>query len=341
MSTDISTLYKLLEQMELKTRWFDVGQRIQKLSQKQLQQLEDGHINYPHPYLRQAWLALAFWPEQDKNKQQVQLWCLRLPLDEQGKLDIAARDDFLKQLMFSIGDNISAAKTGKRLNAVIENNPYELKLPPEKQASLHAKINLELGNDPSDHYQPCLDYLQQMQDHCWQDIAVQGIADVAVRWQDHHTLLAQAILTLPEPVLIPFCQCLEHEAINPTVSQALLGRLKQATEANVVSALIRSLSNSQDQTSLQSAIELCLSHPAILTVELLASLSSRCAETVTQDQNIMVYLEHLAAAGPEVFKGLCAELMFNAQLRPRLLSAFRQPERSNILAEAIGSLMAG
>lgn len=339
MTADLSTLYKLLEQMQVKTRWFDLGRRIGKLKREQIQQFEDGIAPYPQPYLRQAWLALAFWPEQDKKKEQVQIWCLRLPLDEQGKLDISARDDFLKQLLFSLGSNIEAAKAGKRLNAVLENNPYELKLPPEKQASLHAKISLELKQPASGHYKNSLAYLQSQDWPQWQSVGVQGLADIAARWQQHSPLICQALPHLPEEVLIPLAQCLEHEKIGEDLSQALLARLKLCDEAKLMANLIRGLSASRQPQQLQQALSFCLSHPQIVQLELLAAISSRCAEAVLEPEFALVFLEHLAAAGQDVFNGLLAEMLFQPALRQALMAAFRLPQRSETLAQAIAQLL--
>jgi len=339
MTTDTSTLYKLLEQMQVKTRWFDLGRRIGKLKREQIQQFEDGIAPYPHPYLRQAWLGLVFWPEQDKKKEQVQIWCLRLPLDEQGKLDLGARDDFLKQLLFSLGSNIEAAQAGKRLNAVLENNPYELKLPPEKQASLHAKISLELKQPASSHYQNSLGYLQNQDWPQWQAVGVQGLADIASRWQQHTALLCQALPHLPEQVLVPLAQCLEHEKIGEELSHALLARLKLSNEAKLMANLIRGLSASRQPQPLQQALRYCLSHPEIVQLELLAAISSRCAETALEPEFALVFLEHLAAAGQGVFNGLLAEMLFQPNLRLALMAAFRLPQRSEVLSQAIAQLL--
>lgn len=342
MSAAISTLYQLLENMQVNCRWFDAGHRISKLSQSQWQQFEEGQIAYPHPYLKQAYLGLAFWPEDDQRKQQVQLWCLRFPLDEQGKLDLASRDQFLKHLLVALSSNLEAAKKNEQLTAVLEGNPYVFKPSEEKQANLHAIVSQQLKQPHSAFMSTVLEYFAKPEGDDWQQLGIQGLADLACRWQDYQNEICAAITNLPSPVLCSFCHCLEHHAINGIVADALLLRLESTIEDSNAKAeqiaLMRGISFCQDVTRVGKALNLVLSSPVIMDVEMLVSLSSRCSKQLVSEKYALVFLEHLAAAGNDVFAAVVQELLFQAPLREALLRFIRSPDRSETLSQAIGHL---
>jgi hypothetical protein len=55
--------------------------------------------------------------------------------------------------------------------------------------------------------------------------------------------------------------------------------------------------------------------------------------------DLMVLFVHQCAADQGTFNGLVQELMFQPQLRSLVLEAFRAPQRSTQLIQAIGALM--
>lgn len=336
----VTSLYHLLQRMGVKCRWYDAGRRISKLSSQMWQQFEDGQISYPAPYLKHAWLGLAFWPEDDKQKTQTQLWCIRLPLDEQGKIDNGQRDLFLKHLLTAMGSNVEAAQAGSKLTAVLEGNPFIFKPSEEKQACLHAAVSYDLNKAPSNFYAQTLSFFQEQNWSNWQELGVQGLADLAERWQENQALISEAIPHLPEPVLLSLSQCLENHTINRAIAEALLQRIEQSDNASLQATLIRGVSLSRDAKVVKQAVAYALSNPVAMNVEMLASLSSRCGNYIVDDEFIMVFLEHLAAAGQEAFNGILADMLFQAPLRPAILKAVRSGKRSETLAVAIGGLFA-
>ncbi|GAA6150850.1 DUF3549 family protein [Pseudoteredinibacter isoporae] len=338
MSAPVSTLYQLLESMKVHCRWFDAGHRISKLSPGQWQQFEDGQTAYPQPYLKHAYIGLAFWPADDQRKQQVQLWCLRFPLDEQGKLDLASRDQFLKHLLTALSSNLEAAKKDEQLTAVLEGNPYVFKPSDEKQANLHAVVSQQLKQPHSAFMSTVLNYFAKPEGDDWQQLGIQGLADLACRWQDHQNEICAAIPQLPSPVLCSFCHCLEHHAINGIVADALLEKLKNSEDKAEQIALLRGISYCQDNARIEAALNLALSSPVMMDVEMLVSLSSRCSQQLVSEKYALVFLEHLAAAGHDVFAAVMQELLFQATLREPLLGYIRSPERSETLSQAIGHL---
>ncbi|WP_439135577.1 DUF3549 family protein, partial [Pseudomaricurvus sp.] len=339
----ISSIGQLLDQMGVTTRVFDLGRHIQEISTATFAQFEAQAVAYPAPYLHHAWIGLLFW---DKDTPEIPLlWFIKLPLDEQAKLVPAERDQFLKQLMVALGSNIEASKQGKQLAAVLEGNPYVFTPSPERQAAIHARVNRLLGKPPSSFYDPACAYLNSDLSQ-WQAIGMQGLADIAVRWPEHQADLIRTIPEMPSPVLTGLCQCLENEAINGALGKALQTRLRDETQrgpdeldTSLIAALVRGLSQCQALELRQKTLIELLSSTADHDIEVLAAIATRCSLDLCNPTLCMPFLEVLSLQGQDNFNRLLADLLFCAPVRPHILSAFRHPQRSITLAEAIGGLL--
>ncbi len=349
MPEAITSLNQFLQQMEVKLRLYDLGRRINKLSREDFIAFEATETAYPHPYLHHAWLGLVFWSED--NIATPSVWFLRFPLDEQGKLIPAARDEFLKQLLTSVGSNLEAMKSDRQLKAVLENNPYVFTPPQEKQACFNAIVKATFKQPASQFHASALDYLRQGDYGNWQGLGMQGFADLAARWQEreHHALLLQALPQLPSEPLSALCQCLEHQAIDVALTESIQRRIQQtlqqcdannsAASASLLAALLRGLSHSQAAGLRLSTIEQLLQHPVSAEIELLAALSTRCSSDIAQPQLSALFLEQLAQHSQDSFNRIMADLLFQAREHNLWLAALRQPKRSERLAQAIGQLL--
>lgn len=339
----ISSIGQLLDQMGVITRVFDLGRHIQELSTTTFARFEAQDIAYPAPYLQHAWLGLLFW---DPDTPDIPLlWFIKLPLDEQGKLVPTERDRFLQQLLVALGANIAANKQGGQLAAVLENNPYVFTPSPERQAAIHARVNKLLGKAPSDFYAPACAYLRSDLQQ-WQTLGLQGLADIAVRWTEHQAELLRAIPQMPAPALIGLCQCLENESINGALGKVLHHRLLAGLEVTederniaLLAALIRGLSQCQALELRQKTLMQVLHSRAALQIEVVAAIATRCSLDLCNLTLALPFLEALCHQGQPVFNRVLADLLFCAPLRPHLLEAFRQPQRSERLATAIGGLL--
>lgn len=339
----ISSIGQLLDQMGVVTRVFDLGRHVQELSTTTFARFEAQDIAYPAPYLHHAWLGLLFW---DPDTPEVPLlWFIKLPLDEQGKLVLAERDLFLQQLLVALGANIAASKQGEQLAAVLEGNPYVFTPSPERQAAIHARVNKLLGKTPSDFYAPACAYLHSDLSQ-WQNLGLQGLADIAVRWAEHQPALLRTIPLMPAPALIGLCQCLENEAINGALGKALHNRLlaeiemaEEEQNIGLIAALIRGLSQCQALELRHKTLLQVLHASAGQHIEVLAAIATRCAMDLCNLSLALPFLEALCQQDQAVFNRVLADLLFWAPLRPQLLEAFRQPQRSERLATAIGGLL--
>lgn len=339
----ISSIGQLLDQMGVITRVFDLGRHIQEISTTTFARFEAQEIPYPAPYLHHAWLGLLFW---DPETPEIPLlWFIKLPLDEQGKLVLAERDLFLQQLLVALGANIAASKQGEQLAAVLEGNPYVFTPSPERQAAIHARVNKLLGKMPSDFYAPACAYLKSDLSQ-WQSLGLQGLADIAVRWPEHQAELLRIIPALPAPALIGLCQCLENESINGALGKSLhtrlmaeIGAVGEEQNIGLIAALIRGLSQCQALELRQKTLLQVLHSSAGQQIEVLAAIGTRCSMDLCNVTLALPFLEALCQQGQLVFNRVLADLLFCAPLRPHLLEAFRQPQRSELLATTIGGLL--
>lgn len=338
----ITSIGQLLEQMGVTTRVFDLGRHVREIGADTFAQFEQQAIAYPAPYLHHAWIGLLFW---DPDTPEIPLlWFIKLPLDEQARLIPSQRDQFLKQLMVALGSNIEAAKQGKQLAAVLEGNPYVFTPTPERQAVMHAKAKQLLKLPASDHYLPATDYLTSDLGQ-WQHLGLQGIADLAVRWPQHQAELALAIPKMPAEPLIHLGLCLENEAINGAISKSIQQRVEQelietSLNSGLIAALIRGVSQSQAMELRHRLLAKILESSASDSVEIIAAIGTRCGTDLAVPELCLSFLEALCQHDQQSFNRVMADLLFCAPIRPHILAAFRNPQRSERLAAAIGALLA-
>lgn len=341
--TSVDGITGFFEYLGAQARYFDLGRRIQKLPRETFNRADQLAIPYPHAYLGHAWLGVVYWTEESKNSPMV--WSLKLPLDELGYIAPGERDQFLQQLLLTMGNNIKAAQSGKQLSAVLDNNPYAFTLPKDRQAAFHAKISAALKRPPSQFYKATLAYLQAPDEHGWQQLGIQGLADVTARWQDNQVLLREALPNVPSPAFIGIAQLLEHQAIDAKLAQILIDRLnaelaQEAPSSPLVAAAIRGISHSDAAGLRRQALIKAMALMPHADVEVVAAIASRCSADLTDTELGLQFLELLAKLGHDNFIQIIADLMALPELKPSLMQAMRHPNRSEPLMAAIGELFA-
>lgn len=355
MNQAITSLGQFLTQIGVHARFYNLGRHISKISAAEFEAFEKGSIAYPTPYLHQAWLGLVFREEENDQASATSatIWFLRFPLDEQGKLLQPERDKFLQMLLSAVGTNLEAAKTGKQLQAVLEGNPYVFTPPPERQAAFHARIKVNLKLPASQYFDTAKYYLetavhQDKDRELWQAVGLQGLADIAVRWnkKDIYTNLLNALPVLPVEPFASLCECLENEPVDAKIATAICQRLQQFSEApaetantKAIAAAVRGLSNSIATGMRRQALARLLSGEQAKASEVLVAMATRCGDDLIDDSLTLPFLEVLAQYPQDTFNRVMLDLLFQPHLRQAFLKAFRQPERSETLSLAIGALL--
>jgi hypothetical protein len=342
--TNIATLTEFLEATGARLRVYDMGRRVGRISRETLLAFERTDRPYPLPLQQQAWLGLLI---QDRNhKTEPAIWFIRFPLDEQGKLVLAARDDFMHQLVERLGTNLQASKQDERIQAALEDNPYAFRPKPERMAAFHAKVTALLKQPPSHYYEHARAYFSgELGWEQWSFLGYQGIADLAARLDqdENHQLLSAAIPQLPPPALEALCHCLENAQITVDIARKLLSRTKEVLsgpepDPRILTACIRGISHSISHNLKQALVKAILSHQVSQRSDILAAICGRAWEVLLEEGIRDRYLQRLAEndQGQPFFNNILSDLLFLPDTREALLSSLRNAHRPDQLNTAIG-----
>ena len=345
------TICDFLEQGGAQVSIFDMGRRVVEIPLDIMRRFESAETPYPQPFLQAAWLGILFqYPHANVNSQNI--WFVKLPLDEQGLLQQAARDDFLRHVIKQLDETLNEKLDIEPRQQIPEDNPHGFTPREDRMAVFHAKIAKQTGDPASQFYAHARDYFAGKPGYeQWSFVGLQGIADVVARLDEENSdgesnaqTLAQAIPHIPTTPFAALCSCLENIALDKTLTQAIAKRINKALEDEnpvEVAAGIRGLSHSTDQDTVTTTIQSALKNPTGRNVEVLAAIAGRAWETLEDSALRYSFLENLALceAGQQAFDGIMADLLFLPGLRQLIKEDFRKPERSEQLATAIGNFL--
>ena len=340
--TNIATISELLTLSDSQYRIYDLGRRVDKVSQEQFNQIELNQLAYPYPSKGQAFIAIAFW---QKQPSQPFLWFIKIPLDEYGLLNQAARDHFVAIIIEALGSDITVDPS-KEQEQLLKNNPYHFTPSQYKLAALNSKVNLELKQQSSEHLHYFLRYIAgDLTWKNWQAIGVQGISDFAVRINevDNTKLLVKALPYLPTEVLLPLCSALENEQLTAELSGSIIKAYFEFEDKKngneIQQQLLRALSSSCHLNKvIDFSIKLLKSKD--LSSDILIIFSGRCWSLWQEPKMLMYYLERLVQMKDQtLFTAIFKDLVAIPAIRPNIFICMREPKRSDELAEAIGLLL--
>lgn len=336
----MQTLSDLLQQLQGQYRVYDMGARLSKLSTIAFRAFEEGHKAYPSPWLRHAWVGILSWsPQTPVTKSSTPtIWFLKLPLDERGQLIQAARDEFLNQLLETIGTNMLDRQASADWAEQLKHSNLAFTPDQARMAAFHAQASLTLEQPPSSFYAAVQDYMTSpTPQQNWQQLGLQGFADFAMRldqqqdWQSH-------IDRLPATVLDTVAAQLENQRLNHTLAKAFIVRGCASLNEGEKVACLRAVSLSPDTSSRQQWLKQLMTADPKLGIELLATIASKCSHDLLNAELMNLFV-HQCAADQGLFNALVQELMYQPKLRQQVLESFRGKQRSPALVQAIGSLM--
>jgi len=341
----ITTLAEFLHHSGAKYRVFDLGRRVVKLSPDEFIDFEHANKPYPYPFKKSAVIGLVFWnPKLPDNRY---VWFLNFPLDEQGLLIQAARDEFLVMLLERVGECMLADEAGKGIEGALKDSPYTFEPREDRMAAFNAQVTNSLSVKPSQYYGAALTYFTGKSDlDSWPSLGMQGVADVAARLDYDSTLdLIKTLPTLPLEPFRMFCTFLENAQPITGIVEELAQRVNmelQEKEPDIqqICTCLRGASNSPAQGLVNLMVKHVLQHPCSRDVEILATISGRIWRVLEQDLICTLFVEQLAHnnAGQEAFVQLLADLMYMPGIRPHIMTALRSTKRSDKLSKAVGKM---
>lgn len=343
----ITTLSEFLHHSGAKYRVFDLGRRVAKLSPDEFVNFEWAKTPYPYPFQRSALFGVIFWHPDAAHKHYV--WFLKFPLDEQGLLIQSARDEFLVMLLERVGECMLAAADGQQIEGALKDSPYTFTPREDKMATFNAHATRSLSLQPSQFFKEAHAYFTGKRPmDSWDTLGMQGVADVAVRVDDHQETLG-LIETLPKLPAEPFKVLSTFlESASPTtgivevLSQKVDVQLQEKqTDISLICACLRAVSNSPASGLVDSMVQRVLKHRCSRDVEVLATITGRCWRSLKQPHICKLYMEQLAnneAGGYPVFSQLLADLVFLPGMREPVMQALRDPKRSDKLGRFVGKM---
>lgn len=339
MTTHISTLGELLTSAGTQWRVYDIGRRITKIDKKQFDQIENTQVPYPYPLGGHALMAIQFWDNQATLDPYV--WFLKFPLDEQSKLNIASRDHFASMVIEALGTQL----TGEAAQGKLDNNPYVYTPNANKLATFNALMKCELKRPASKYYETVEQYFTSHGQTDWQSLALQGLADYALRLahgQNQANLMA-LWSTLPAQVQSPLAAMLEHVSISTELTEFLQTQLNtQLTTDNLAGAInsFRAMSGSHGLGLIAQSVDQLLASEQNLEADILLTIAGRGWETLTDPDRLYTFMDK-AAQNSQIeglFESIFADLVAIPMLRPHVLGLLRAQNRSETLSRAIGRL---
>jgi len=346
MALAMRTISELLKTSGSQYRIYDIGRKVDKLSKETFTKVEANQLPYPFPSQGHAYIAIAFW--QKKNTQPY-LWFVKFPLDERGLLNLVARDHFIAIIIEALGSDL-AISPNERQEELLKSNPYHFTPPQYKLAYLNSSISTEVKHESSQFFSGALRYLSGDDTwESWQTVGVQGLNDFAVRLSEktNQKILVNALPNIPGPVLQPLCSALENVKLPVDVIDQLITQFEHSVECtnnrqkSDQSFILRSLSSSCEHPHvirfIHSLIENSSQIP--LSEELVIVLAGRCWQVISNEQQLMAFLETLISNHEvEVFQAIFKDLVAIPAIRPLIFQCMRSPNRSAKLSKAIGLL---
>ncbi|GAA4878182.1 DUF3549 family protein [Ferrimonas pelagia] len=330
----INTLDQFLTQAGTQYQVFDLGRRVVPFTASRFRQFEEGTLAYPWPRAGHAWLGVVFW--QPSAERQHYVWFLKLPLDEQGFLNPAARSQFLQMVIEALGHEPAASLSAEQQDK-LSNNPFTFTPPQEKMAMFHAQVRLQLVQPASVYYEAVQHYLTGQGEWCqWQHLGLQGFADHACRAsQLTEAEERQAILSMPLAPLQALASVTEHTQVRAGSAAAWWQRAQTAQDESERLIALRALAG--DPLARQQAVDQLLSEPT-LSQEAIIAIAARLWQGLDSTR-LHLFMEKLALYPGHLFNQIYCDLVAIPQLRPWVLATLRAPNRSAVLKHAIAQLM--
>lgn len=347
MQQQLESISDFLVMSGFQYRIYDMGRKIQRISNQTFAGIEAQQTQYPYPFQQKAWLAFLFWDEQ--KKQEPVIWFLSFPIDEMGLLKLESRDAFVRDLLENIGENMQAHLEGGSGQDSLKESPFSFKPREDRLAIFHAQATVELKQEPSQHYEHTQQYLRgELGFDQWQFLGLQGVADVIARLKQDRNAesLATALPNLPDAPLDIIMQCLEHVKFSGRLSAAVSERLavemsREDVQPPLLASLIRALSSSEAKAERVRLLGQILNSPLADNIDVLAAISGRCWADFDDDELLHQFLEAASSQEQNIFNILLVDLMTLPEMRAKILMGLRNPNRSTQLSKRIGGFMGG
>lgn len=329
---NITSISEFLIEAHTEYRIFDMGRTIRQIDAQVFLELENGTSAAPFPRQQMLWCGIVFW---NKNlSEQRYIWFLKLPLDEQGCVVAAHRDQFLHIILDALGKEFIEEHKG----AELPDNPYQFTPPQQQMADFNAIAKHLLALPANSEALQAREYLLAPNGDGWQILSVQSISDSCCNLD---TTLCNALSEhwqhYPVEVLRPVSAALENQCLPEHLRANLTAKMKKMDNCSESGILtLRAISRDNEDNQLKSYVNHLLSSVETVPQDMLVVLAGRYWHWCQSEQFTLIFLDACAKAG--CFAALYPDLVQIPSIRTQLLSVLRNPKRSEALSKAIGGL---
>lgn len=332
----INTISEFLLQAGTDYRVFDMARGIRLLESQLFLEIENATLPAPCPRQQHAWFGILFFNKQLSNERYI--WFVKLPLDEQGLVIAAAKQQFLQIVVDALGSTLDKQNNP---NKQLPENPYTF-IPNQQQlADFNSIGRTELHIPLSKHLDLVEQYLTTPEKCDWRTVSIQGIADfiASLHQEKQRQLLLKQFLTLAPDMQYALCTSLENHKLDTDISSLLIDwYMQDVHDEKRLHSVLRGLCQSSDKTAVKSLLSLILKSESGKTSATLMLIAARHWQYMNDLTILTPFVELLASCKEEIFIGLYSDLVQIPEIREAMLSVLRWPEKSPQLTQAIGQL---
>jgi hypothetical protein len=332
----INTISEFLLQAGTDYRVFDMARGIRLLESQYFLEIENATLAAPCPRQQHAWFGILFFNKQLSNERYI--WFVKLPLDEQGLVIGATRQQFLQIVVEALGQSLDNQNNP---NNQLPENPFTF-IPNQQQlADFNSIGRAELHIPLSKHLDLVEQYLTHPEKHDWRTISLQGIADfvASLHQEERRQLLLRQFFNLASDMQYAICASLENHRIDEDVSTLLIDWYHHDVQNEKrLHSVLRGLCQCQSKTAVNSLISLILNSKNGKSSAVLMLIAARHWQSMKDQTILTLYVELLATCEEGIFIGLYSDLVQIPEIRETMLGVLRWPEKSPQLTQAIGQL---
>ena len=149
--SQINTISEFLLQAGTEYRVFDMARAIRPIEAQLFLEIESGTVPAPYPRQQHAWFGILFFNKQMSNERYI--WFVKLPLDEQGLVIGAARQQFLQIVVEALGQTLDKQNNP---NNQLPENPFTF-VPNQQQSYIQTRTMVaSYKNSPRGTWRRCV-----------------------------------------------------------------------------------------------------------------------------------------------------------------------------------------
>ncbi|MGJ8524955.1 hypothetical protein LMG33818_000663 [Halomonadaceae bacterium LMG 33818] len=322
------TLSDFFEQAQLDYSIYNIGRRVAAVSKHDFRTFEEIKSPWATPVKATARLALMLRAKAQPAEEAV-IWCIALPLDEQGLLIPNARDTFLHRLLEQLGTR----PQGEALQDPLKDNPLAFRPDNYALAALHALASRDNGLPESKGMAMARAYYSgdgntNGQPIDWASLDYQSVADLCLALTPAlEERIAKQLPMLPDAPLEALCRMLEHfPTNNEPLQKALLARGKHEEHQRI--NVLRAILSGQSEIAANTLDHLL---NETLSVEELAVISAKGWQLLEHEERLSAYLNALAVTPSIDFIACIKDLAQLARLRLPVIMMLQQASDGSVL----------